>query len=350
MNTSVTTIGYIAGKEVNLISITNNRGCQIQITNFGGIVHSWSTPDKYNIFADILLGCADLNDYQKRHPYFGAIIGRYANRIANGLFELNNTIFRLEKNLPPHHLHGGLHGFDRKLWEFDLHSHPEKCELILKTQSAHMEEGYPGLLDLKVIYTYNNDNELIMEYFATTDQDTHINLTNHCYFNLSGDQSKNILNHEVKISAQFYTESDDELIPTGKMASVKNTSLDFLQFRSISDRNFKDDDLLKVTNGYDHNYVITPHDFNSPIAEVLHQHSGRRLQVFTDQPAIQFYSGNWLDGVEGKIGKYAAYAGFCLETQHFPDSPNHPEFPSTRIKKGQNFYSKTIYKVDVYTP
>jgi len=348
MDITMTLFGHINGKEVYLFTLKNIHGQTIQITNYGGIVHSWNTHDRYNSFSDILLGCADLNGYLKRHPYFGAIIGRYANRIAHGNFELNGQVYQLEKNLFPHHLHGGENGFDRKIWNFDTFSSGHQHTLSLTTQSPHLEEGYPGHLELKVNYTFTDDNELIIEYFAHSDMDTVINLTNHCYFNLSGDQQNDILDHEVKISADVYTQSDDTLIPTGMLLPVKRTNLDFLDFHTLSERIFKDDPVLKVAKGYDHNFVLKDHPFDLPVAEVRHQPTGRRLLVYTDQPGIQLYTGNHLKGVDGKVGPYHAYAGFCLETQHFPDSPNHDGFPSTLLKKEEKFYSKTIYKMDTF--
>ena len=349
MDIAMSAFSHADGKKVHLFTLQNIHGQTIQITNYGGIVHSWKSPDKHEIVSDILLGCTDLNGYLKRHPYFGAVIGRYANRIAHGKFELNGHVYQLQKNLLPHHLHGGENGFDRKVWDFDTFSSDHQCTLSLTTQSAHLEEGYPGHMELKVNYTFTDDNELRIEYFARSDRDTVINLTNHCYFNLSGDQHNDILDHEVKINAEVYTQSDETLIPTGTLLPVAGTNLDFNNFHAISERIFSEDPILKVANGYDHNFVLNAHPFDMPVAEVRHKHSGRRLQVYTDQPGVQLYTGNWLKGVDGKIGQYGNYAGFCLETQHFPDSPNHAAFPTTLLKKGENFYSKTIYKVDTFS-
>jgi aldose 1-epimerase len=343
---SVSEFGQKEGKKIYVFTMENLQGHVLQITNFGGIVHSWKAPDNRGHISDLLLGCRDLNGYLERHPYFGAVIGRYANRIAGGTFELDGQNYHLEKNLFPHHLHGGVNGFDRKVWDYDTYSSDHQCTLSLTTQSEHMEEGYPGHLDVKVNYTFTDGNELIIEYFAVSDRDTVINLTNHCYFNLSGNQNGDILDHSVKINADEYTESDETLIPTGRLLPVADTNLDFLDFHTISERIFSADPLLQMASGYDHNFVLRAHEFDNAVAEVRHQSSGRRLLVFTDQLGLQLYTGYYLKGVDGKIGKYGPYAGFCLETQHFPDSPNHPEFPTTLLKKGEKYYSKTIYKVD----
>jgi len=347
MDLKVTGFGQIYDKKIYLFTIKNHHGDILQITNFGGIVHSWVTYDKHGKEADVLLGCPDLDGYKKRHPYFGAIVGRYANRIANGKFELNGQKYSLKRNLYPHHLHGGESGFDRKVWEVETNKTDHQCTISLSTVSDHMEEGYPGQLTLKVKYTFTNDNELIIEYFAQSDQDTVINLTNHCYFNLSGDRHQNILDHQVWINANAYTQSDENLIPTGTLLPVRGTNLDFLEFHTISERIFNIDPTIQKASGYDHNFILNDHSPDSHVAEVRHQQSGRNLLVYTDQPAIQLYTGNHLLGVDGKFGNYGSYAGLCLETQHFPDSPNHPSFPSTTLKKDENFYSKTIYKVNI---
>ncbi len=346
MDRKIENFGSIKAQNVSLITLTNGTGHQVRITNFGGIVHSWFCPDKHGVYEDILLGCPDLNGYTERHPYFGAIVGRYANRIRHGQFELDGVTYRLPKNLPPHHLHGGEQGFDRKIWKFEVVELKDRTSVVLTTVSEHMEEGYPGELDLKVTYTFTDENELVIEYWATTDRKTHINLTNHCYFNLSGRPGAQILDHEVRISASHYTESDEELIPTGKISPVADTVLDFTDFHLISERIFMDNPLLKVAKGYDHNYVIDPHSIQQPVAEARHILSGRRLQVFSDQPGIQLYAGNWLGGVHGKGVVYSDFAGLCLETQHFPDTPHHPGFPTTILIPGETFYSKSSYKID----
>ncbi len=345
MDVEIHDFGINDGFKTYVVSIKNDNGHLVQITNYGGIVHSWVCPDKDGIYADILLGCPNLDDYLNGHPYFGAIIGRYANRINHGRFELDGIKYQLPVNLPPHHLHGGILGFDRKIWAMDVKKYPEKCIISLQTESCHLEEGYPGNLIIKVNYTFTNDNQLIIEYFATTDQLTILNLTNHCYFNLSGNPSGNILDHEVLITADFFTKTNDSSIPTGQLESVSGTILNFKNFRKISEGIYSEDPLLKNTKGYDHNFVLIDENFKLPSAVARHKASGRVLEVYTDQPGIQLYTGNWLGGVAGKQGFYADYAGLCLETQHFPDSPNHPNFPDTTLRPGEKFYSKTIYKI-----
>jgi aldose 1-epimerase len=346
MTFSIDKFGIIGDKEIYLFTFLSKNGSYIQISNFGGIVHSWFCPDKNGQLGDVLLGCKDLNEYQKRHPYFGALIGRYANRIANGKFKLDGIEYQLSTNLGEHHLHGGYNGLDQKIWSFKLDQELNKMILSLTTDSAHLEEGYPGHLKVKVIYTYTDENELNIEYFAESDQSTPINLTNHCYFNLSGKQDTDILDHLIKINADKFTFSNESLIPTGEFVSVNGTVLDFNDMQIVGDHIYDVDALLTYTKGFDHNFILNAHQFDTPVAIAVHPQSGRRLQVFTDQPGIQLYTGNWLGEVEGKVGKYKDFAGFCLETQHFPDSPNHDHFPNTILQREEQFYSKTIYKMD----
>ncbi|MBK8518691.1 MAG: galactose mutarotase [Saprospiraceae bacterium] len=345
MHVQISNFGRINNSLISLITIKNNNNNCVQITNYGGIVHSWTCPDKDGKLHDILLGCKDLEAYCAGHPYFGAVIGRYANRIANGHFQLDNIDYDLSKNLPPNHLHGGFLGFDKKIWEPEVDVDDQQCLVKLSTESHDMEEGYPGNLVLNVHYTFNNDNELIIEYFASTDSTTIINMTNHCYFNLSGEQSENILDHEVMIEADYFTNTNAELIPTGEIAPVNGTVLDFRSFTEVKKFIPFDDMLLKSSKGFDHNFVLKRNGFTKPAATVRHKKSGRNLEIYTDQPGIQLYTGNWLNGVDGKSGKYTDYSGLCLETQHYPDSPNQPEFPDTKLVPGQAYYTKTIYKM-----
>ncbi|MBK9744923.1 MAG: galactose mutarotase [Saprospiraceae bacterium] len=334
-------------RDVYLYTFRNINGNQIQITNYGGIVHSWICADKYGHYNDILLGCKDFDGYLKDHPYFGCITGRYANRIAFGKFSIDGHPFQLTTNLPPNHLHGGFQGLNKKIWNDEISSSSDSISLILTVKSPHLEEGYPGNLTVKVIYTYNIMNELKIEYFAESDRATPINLTNHCYFNLSGDQNADISDHMVRINAKKITITDKNLIPTGNFQAVKDSVFDFTNFRSIAFGLQSDDESIRQAKGYDHNFVLDSGDFYMPAAVAIHNKSGRRLTVFTDQPAIQLYTGNWLNNVDGKPGKYRDYAGFCLETQHFPDSPNHAHFPDTILRPSIEFYSKTIYKIDL---
>lgn len=337
----------INGQKITLITITLADKTNIQLTNFGGIVHKWECLDKHGILGDVLLGRTEIVGYLEPHPYFGTITGRYANRIAFGKFTIHNKQYQLATNLPPHHLHGGLSGLDKKIWDFDIVQNADNIIVTMTTSSPDSEEGYPGNLSVTVKYTITTENELIIEYFAETDVPTPVNLTNHCYFNLSGKQDTDILDHEVYIDASSITSVDETLIPTGEFTNINGTALDFQQSKKISDHIFEDMPLLKIAKGYDHNFVLNQCKSDKVKASAYHKESGRRLQVFTDQPAIQLYTGNHLGSTEGKSVIYKDYAGLCLETQHFPDSPNHEHFPNTILSPGQTFYSITKYKMDI---
>ncbi len=347
MEVEISLFGQNEDKDIHLISMRNRTGNQVQIITLGGIIHSWTCFDKAGRKADVLLGCRDLSAYLSGHPYFGAIIGRYANRIDRGKLTIDGVNYQLNTNLPPHHLHGGVHGFDSKIWKHRVEIFNNYATVTLNAESKHMEEGYPGHLTLEVKYSLTDSNEIIMEFCAETDQTTCINMTNHCYFNLSGSDKTDILDHKIKINADYTTAISQSLIPTGEFIPVAGTNLDFRDFHLVSERIFSDDPALLATKGYDYNFILNRHEKESPVAQVIHPASGRRLQVFTDQPGIQLYTGNWLGGVVGKTGVYDDYAGFCLETQHFPDSPNHSNFPSTLLKPTEKYYTKTTYKMDV---
>jgi len=339
---------FYNNEDVYLFSLKNNNGIEIKITNYGGIITSIITPDKNGNFSDIVLGFETLDEYLSGHPYFGAIIGRYCNRIKNGTFMLNGIQYNLAKNDGENHLHGGLKGFDKVLWYSNIRKDEEKELLEISYLSKDMEEGYPGNLQVKVTYSLNNNNELKIEYIAITDEDTIINLTNHSYFNLSGEET--ILNHELKIYADYFTPIDSTLIPTGELLSVNNTPFDFRDFELIGKRIDYDNEQLKYGNGYDHNFVLNKKDNSLTLAaELFSKESGRLLQVFTTEPAIQFYSGNFLDGsIKGKNQKvYTRRSGLCLETQHYPDSPNKKNFPSVVLKRGYEYKQITIFKFGV---
>lgn len=346
MNVDIQKIDSALSDNVVLITITNDAQHSLSITNYGGIVHAWFCPDNKGNVSDVLLGCKNISDYQKNHPYFGAIVGRYANRIANGKFTIDDVTYELATNNPPHHLHGGNVGFDKKIWDYRIIENSDSITILLSTESLHLEEGYPGNLKIQVFYTFDNEGRLTIEYEASTDNQTHINLTNHCYFNLSGDIGSTILDHHLQINSDSITETDDFLIPTGKIVNIKASNLDFSEMTEIGLRIKNDDPNLNKANGYDHNYVING-QINSVTAIAQHPPTGRRLQVFTTEPGIQLYTGNWLNDVNGKNGLYQNYSGFCLETQHYPDSPNHPNFPSTLLKPNETYRSKTIYKIDL---
>ena len=329
------------GKNVDLFYLTNKNGTVVKITNYGGIITSIIVPDKIGKFDDIVLGFNTLNKYLKAHPYFGAIIGRYANRISKAKFFLNGNEYKLATNNGKNHLHGGIKGFDKVLWKAkEIKKENEIC-LKLSYLSKDGEEGYPGNLSIIVTYSLTNNDELKIDYEAETDKATPINLTNHSYFNLKGAGKSDILSHVLTIYADKYTPVDKGLIPTGELKKVKGTPMDFLKPYAIGLR------IKEVKGGYDHNFVLNhKKGILSPAARVYEPETGRVIEILTTQPGIQFYSGNFLNGtIKGKNGKqYNKHYGFCLETQHFPDSPNLPNFPSTILKPGEKYSQTTIYK------
>ncbi len=336
-----------AGISPDLYSLTNANGLETQISNYGGIIVSLMAPDRNGKLEDVVLGFDSLNKYIEHSPYFGCLVGRYANRIANGKFTLNGLDYTFVQNDGQNHLHGGIKGFDKAVWQAEELKNGDEVGLQLSYLSQDAEEGYPGNLSVKVIYTLTNNNELKMEYFATTDQDTVVNLTNHSYFNLAGDKSGDILGHELMIAAARFTPIDETLIPTGELRAVTTTPLDFRQTTAIGARIEQDDEQLLFGGGYDHNWVLNNSDGTLALAaKVYEPTSGRTMEVYTTEPGIQFYSGNFLDGsLTGKNDQiYKKRYGFCLETQHFPDSPNKPNFPSTVLKPGERYTQTTIYK------
>jgi aldose 1-epimerase len=336
------------GKTVNIYTLKNSKGMEVKITNFGGIVVSISVPDKNGKFDDVVLGFDSLKSYENIHPYFGAIIGRYGNRIGNAKFTLEGTDYTLPKNDNENTLHGGLKGFDKAVWNAEEGKNGNS--LILTYTSKDGEEGFPGNLNAKVIYTITDSNELKIEYSATTDKTTVINLTNHSYFNLAGAGNGDILSHEIMIDANRFTPIDKGFIPTGEYKNVGGTPFNFSQPTEIGAKIDQKDDQLIFGKGYDHNFVLNKTDNSLTLcARVSEPTSGRVLEVYTTEPGVQFYTGNFLDGTNiGKSGKkYNHRYGFCLETQHFPDSPNKPEFPSTKLKPGDTYRSSTVYKFSV---
>ncbi len=343
--------GYADGERpVYLYTLKNANGCEARITNYGGIVVSLTVPDRTGKPGDVVLGFSTLDEYLKGHPYFGAIIGRYGNRIAKGRFTLDGVAYTLVANNDENHLHGGLKGFDKVVWQAEIVEGKDGQALALSSLSEDGEEGYPGNLSVQVVYTLTKDNELKIDYEATTDKPTVVNLTNHAYFNLGGEGSGDILGHEMLLNADRFLPVDAGLIPTGELRPVKGTPFDFTQPSAIGARIDHDDEQLRLGGGYDHCFVLS--DQGSPItlgARVYEPTTGRVMEMYTDQPGVQFYSGNFLDGSNvGKGG--AAYGhryGFCLETQHFPDSPNKAHFPSTVLRPGQTYSSHTIYRFSV---
>jgi len=332
---------------VDLFTLTNKQGMQVKITNYGGIVTSIQVPDKNGVLGEVNLGFDNITDYlQKEQPYFGAIIGRFGNRIANGQFTIDNTTYTLATNDTPNHLHGGNKGFDKAVWTAKMLEKGGFPSLILAYTSPDGEEGYPGNLACMITYSLTNKNELRIDYQATTDKLTVLNLTNHCYFNLKDGGATSCLNHELRIFADAFTPVDKNTIPTGEIKSIKRTPFNFLKTKKIGDRIEQNNPQLKIGNGYDHNFVLKTGKGLKKAAKVVEPESGRVLEVFTTEPGLQFYTANWLDGsmVGHQSIAYQKRSAFCLETQHFPDSPNQPGFPSTVLRPGESYQSTTIYK------
>jgi aldose 1-epimerase len=332
------------GQQTDLYILTNKNGVEAAITNYGGTVVTLKVPDRQGKIEDVVLGYDKLNDYEAGKAYFGAIVGRYANRIAHAKFTLDGITYTLPKNDGDNHLHGI---FNKRVWNAKDVSSNAGQALELTYISKDGEDGFPGNLSVKVVYTLTDQNELKIDYSATTDKDTVLNLTNHCYFNLAGQGNGDILQTQLMIRADRFTPVDATLIPTGELISVKGTPFDFLSSTVIGARIDQDDQQLKLGHGYDHNWVLNNATAGSLFvaAQAYDPHSGRVLEVSTTEPGLQLYTGNFLDGIRGKAGKvYNRRYAFCLETQHFPDSPNHPQFPSTVLKSGQRFQSTTIYK------
>jgi len=336
------------GTSVDLYTITNAQGMEIRATNYGGIVVSLRVPDKKGNLDDIALGFDDLKGYLANTPYFGAIIGRYGNRIANGKFKLDGKEYTLSRNNGPNSIHGGLKGFNKVVWQGEPFQGPAGVGIILTYTSKDGEEGYPGNLKTKVTYTLTDKNEWIIDYEAVTDKATPVNLTEHTYFNLAGEGKGDVLGHILQLNSSRFTPVDQNLIPTGELRPVKSTPLDFTQPTAIGARIDADYEQLRLGRGYDHNFVIDRKDSDRVLAaRVKEPTSGRVLEVYTTEPGVQLYTGNFLDGtITGKQGHvYKQRFGFCLETQHFPDSPNHPDFPTTILRPGQTYHSRTIYKM-----
>jgi aldose 1-epimerase len=339
------------GMTVDLFTLTNAHGVEVRAITYGGIIVSIRVPDKRGQLDDVVLGFDDFAGYLSgKSPYFGALVGRYANRIGGGQFLLDGRTYRLAINNGPNHLHGGLKGFDKVVWSAAEQSGTDGRGIVLSHTSPDGDEGYPGTLAMKVTYTLTESDELRIDYHATTDKATPINLTNHSYFNLHGAGTGDILGHQLMLDADRYTPIDTGLIPTGALASVDGTPLDFRKPTTIGQRIDADDEQIRNGKGYDHNYVINR---KSPglvqFARVVEPQTGRTLEVSTTEPGVQFYSGNFLDGtITGKKGRvYSRRGGFSLETQHFPDSPNKSQFPSTILRPGEEYRSQTVYRFGV---
>ena len=333
-----------AGQAVELFTLTNPQGIEVRAITYGGIILSLRTPDRDGRLGDIVLGYDSLAGYLRASPYFGAIIGRYGNRIANGRFTLDGQTYALAANNGPNHLHGGIRGFDKVVWSAEPLETDSAVGVVFTYTSPDGEEGYPGTLRVQVTYTLADDGKLAFDYLATADRATPVNLTQHSYFNLAG--SGDVLGHELTIAASDFTPVDATLIPTGAVAPVDGTPFDFRTPTAIGARIAADHPQLANGLGYDHNFVLDREGPGlAPAARVVAPASGRTLDVWTTEPGLQFYSGNFLDGsITGKAGRvYAHRAGFCLETQHFPDSPNQPAFPSTILRPGEEYRSRTVF-------
>ena len=335
------------GETAQLFILKNRNGVETAITNYGGIIVTLKTYDAKGLLADVALGFETLAGYLRPHPYFGAIIGRYGNRIGKARFTLDGVTYTLAKNDGENSLHGGVEGFDKKLWKARTESGPDSQTLVLSRTSPDGEEGYPGTLRTEVRYTLSDDDSFRIDYLATTDKKTVVNLTNHTYFNLKGQGNGDILDHEIRINASRFTPVDEGLIPTGELRPVEGTPVDFRKPARIGARIDADDEQIRRGRGYDHNFVLDREGEGlSFAARVIEPSTGRGLEVWTTEPGMQFYTGNFLDGsIIGKGGKaYPRRSGFCLETQHFPDSPNQPAFPSTVLEPGREYRSSTVWK------
>ena len=345
--TRAATSTLVDGQHIDMFTVANAHGIEFRAITYGGIITSLKTPDRTGQLGDIVLGFDAADRYLSPHPHFGALIGRYGNRIAKGTFTLDGHTYSLATNNGPNHLHGGNKGFDKVVWHAEPFEKPDGSGVIFSRTSVDGEEGYPGNLRARVTYTLTPNDELIIEYVATTDKPTIINLTQHSYFNLAGEGSGDILGHELTINADRFTAVDATLIPTGTLTPVEGTPFDFRKPMTIGARIDQKDEQLVHGPGYDHNWVLNRKGSGLELAARLRDpKSGRTLEVMTTEPGVQFYAGNFLDGtIKGKGAHvYGRRSGLCLETQHFPDSPNHANFPSTVLRPGQEYRSKTVWR------
>lgn len=342
--------GELAGKPVKLYILENENGVKAEITNFGGIIVSMNVPDKNGEWADVVLGFDTFEDYlNKNRPYFGALIGRYANRIYRGQFTIDDTEYQLEVNSPPNHIHGGSSGFGKVVWSSEPIASVAGPGVVLTYHSPDSAGGFPGNLDVTVQYTLTRDNEIMIEYEATTDKPTILNLTNHSYFNLVGHDAGTIMDHQIKINASEITPVDENLIPTGEFMEVENTPFDLRDFQTIGEYINQEHPQLAYAGGFDHNFVIRGNRGSlRTAAQVKEPTSGRMLTVYTTEPGLQFYAGNFLNGTQGKNGAVYDYReGFCLEAQHYPNSPNVENFPSVVLRPDDIYKQTTIYRFSV---
>jgi len=329
------------GQQVDLYTLTNANGLRARVTNYGAILVSMEVPDRNGKLADMTLGYDSLDGYVKRGSFFGATVGRYANRIGKARFVLNGVEYKLAANNGPNHIHGGIKGFDKVVWQAEQVKTKDAVGVKMSYLSKDGEEGYPGNLKCSVTCTLTNNDELRISYEAETDKTTVVNMTNHSYWNLAGQGNGDVLGHELELSADRYTVADKGLIPTGEIRTVKDTALDFTRPMTIGAR------IAQVGSGYDHNYVLNSGGGSLALCARVHEPAGGRvMEVYTTEPGVQLYTGNFLDGsIAGKAGKvYKNHGGFCLETQHFPDSPNKPEFPSAVLEPGRRYTTTTVHK------
>jgi aldose 1-epimerase len=355
MNTATTTasidkkhFGKIDGKDVFQYTLTNQHNVRVSVINYGGIVTSMIVPDRHGNYEDVVLGFDTLEDYQRYSPYFGAIIGRYGNRIGDGRFTLDGKTFQVAQNNNGQHLHGGIKGFDKVFWEIEPVSSNEGVALKLTYSSPDGDEGYPGKLAVEVTYTLTKDNAFKISISATTDKKTVVNLTTHSYFNLLGNGKRDILDHVIQLFAEQFVPVARTLIPTGVLADVANTPFDFRTPHAIGERIEDPHEQIQFGLGYDHTWVTGAAGVMKEIAVAYEATTGRTITIFSTEPGVQFYTGNFLTGVKGKNGvAYPKRYGFCLETQHFPDSPNKPEFPNVILNPGERFHTETIYQFSV---
>jgi len=327
------------GERVDLFTIKSSTGSFLQMTNFGAIVTKVVVQNREGHLHNVTLGFDSLSSYLQPHPFFGATVGRFCNRIALGRFQLDGKTYQLAVNKPPHHIHGGEIGFDKKLWSAETFSeNDQQAGIRFRLTSPDGDEGYPGRLEVMAEYSWSEKNELFCKFVAQTDQPTIVNLTNHAYWNLAGDDTGTIFDHHLQLPSHQYLEVDDHLIPTGNLLGVDDSALDFRQTHRIGSRI----EQLPATKGYDHCFVIDGEPGQLKVAAHVHEpHSGRTMEVLTTQPGVQLYTGNHLSG------KYESHSGFCLETQHFPDSPNHSHFPTTRLDPGQTYEEITVYRFGI---
>lgn len=339
------------GKEVHIYKLTNSAGMFVEIASVGGVIVTLSVPDRNKRIDDVTLGYDSLTDYLRKGPYFGALIGRHGNRIENASFELNGVEYKLAKNDGNNHLHGGVIGFDKKVWDAEIVSAKYGGEALRLTyRSKDGEEGYPGNLDVKVTYSLTDENALVIDYEAVTDKDTVVNMTNHAYFNLAGHSSGDITKHEMMIVADHFTPVNKEVVPTGEIRAVAGTPFDFTRLTAVGPGLLSSDEQIANGGGYDHNWVLKVSGTKpEKAAEVYEPVTGRVMEVFTTKPGVQFYSGNFLNGSDvGKGGAvYGKHSGLCLETQYFPNAMKHTHFPSPILRAGETYKHTTIYKFGV---